>query len=187
MLVSLLSSLAIIFLPAWYRIAGDSMLPSLAHGDLVLVVRALFSRKGSLRRGDVVVFERPENTYGSEDSTGLYIKRVIGLPGEDIKVAGGRVFLDGEILVEEYIRGPGPTGGGGMTEGEEQWLAGDAGAGTGRFREWFTGPDEYFLLGDNRAASGDSRAFGPVPERLIKGRAWFRCWPVTRWRFFGGA
>ena len=140
------------------------MLPSLAHGESVLVVRTRF-RWNRLRRGDVVVFERPGGGEGN------YIKRVVGLPGEDLKITGGRVFLDGEMLAEDYIQGAG------------QWLAGEAGGGGigGQSEEWFNGPDEYFLLGDNRADSNDSRAFGPVPEGLIRGKAWFRCWPPPRW------
>ncbi len=135
------------------------MLPSLAHGESVLVVRTRF-RWNQLRRGDVAVFERPGGGGGA------YIKRVVGLPGEDIRIAGGRVYLDGRLLAQDYIQG--------ADEAED-----------GENREWFNGPGEYFLLGDNRTDSDDSRAFGPVPEELIKGRAWFRCWPPLRWRPIG--
>ncbi len=156
--VACLQGLVNIFLSARYRVEGDSMLPSLAHGESVLLVRTRF-RWNKLRRGDVVVFERPGG--GGRD----YIKRVVGLPNEDLRVAGGRVYLDGDILKEDYIAGAG----------------GEAAEGN----EWFSGPGEYFLLGDNRADSDDSRAFGPVPEELIKGRAWFRCWPPSGWRPIG--
>ena len=163
-LVSCLQGLVNLFFSGRYRIEGESMVPSLAHRDSVLVAPARF-RWNRLRRGDVAVFERPGGTGG------IYIKRVVGLPGEDLRVAGGRVFLDGELLEENYIQGSdGP--GAGNADGEED-------------REWFNGPEEYFLLGDNRADSNDSRAFGPVAENLIKGRAWFRCWPPPRWRPIG--
>ena len=167
-LISFLQGLVNIFFSARYRVEGGSMLPSLAHGESVLVVRTRF-RWNRLRRGDVVVFERPGGGEGN------YIKRVVGLPGEDLKITGGRVFLDGEMLAEDYIQGAG------------QRLAGEAGGGGigGQSEEWFNGPDEYFLLGDNRADSNDSRAFGPVPEGLIRGKAWFRCWPPPRWRPIG--
>ena len=154
--ISLVQGLVNIFFSARFRVEGDSMLPSLAHRESVLVVRTRFTWN-RLRRGDVAVFERPG------DGRGIYIKRIVGLPGEDIRIAGGRVYLDGELLAEDYIREYGDS------KGDQA-------------REWFNGPDEYFLLGDNRADSNDSRAFGPVPEGMIRGRAWFRCWPPSRWR-----
>lgn len=130
------------------------MLPVLAHRESVLVAPT----RNGLRRGDVAVFERPGGLGG------IYVKRVVGLPGEDLQLAEGRVYLDGQLLEESYLKSAVDG-----ADGEKN-------------REWFNGPDEYFLLGDNRADSNDSRAFGPVPEKLIKGRAWFRCWPPTRWR-----
>ena len=155
-LVSCLQGLGNIFFSARYRVEGDSMLPSLAHRESVLVVRTRF-RWNILRRGDVVVFECP----GANRD--IYIKRVVGLPGEDVKITAGQVYLDGELLPEDYIQS----------------------ARTADGREWFNGPTEYFLLGDNRGDSNDSRAFGPVPEQCIKGRAWFRCWPPSQWRPIG--
>jgi signal peptidase I len=122
----------------------------------VLVVRTRF-RWNRLRRGDVAVFVSPGGGGGT------YIKRVVGLPGEDIKIAGGLVYVDGVLLADDYTQG--------AKEADE--------------KEWFNGPDEYFLLGDNRADSNDSRAFGPVSGGSIRGRAWLRCWPPTRWRPLG--
>ena len=162
LLVSCLQGFVNIFFSGRYRVEGDSMLPSLAHRESVLVVRTRF-RWNRLRRGDVVVFERPGGAGG------IYIKRVVGLPGEDLRVADGRVYLDGQQLAERYVQGAAVPEGGDSGEGGES-------------REWFNGPDEYFLLGDNRADSNDSRAFGPVSAGLIKGRAWFRCWPPHAWR-----
>ena len=158
-LLSFLQGIVNIFFSARFRVEGDSMLPSLSDGQSVLVVRTRFPWN-RLRRGDVVVFERP----GGEE--GVYIKRVVGMPGEDVRVAGGRVYLDGDLLAEDYVQGTGEA-----ANAEE--------------REWFNGPLEYFLMGDNRTESDDSRAFGPVPEESIKGRAWFRCWPPPRWRPIG--
>ena len=85
------------------------------------------------------------------------------LVGEDVKIAGGLVYVDGVLLAEDYTQG---------TKDAAE-------------KEWFNGPDEYFLLGDNRADSNDSRAFGPVSGESIRGRAWFRCWPPLRWRPLG--
>ena len=158
-LLSFFQGLVNIFFSARYRVEGDSMSPALAHGESVLVVRTRF-RWNELRRGDVAVFKRPGGGGGA------YIKRVVGLPSEDLKLAGGRVYLDGELLVEDHIQGA---------------VAAEA----PEDREWFIGPDEYFLLGDNRGDSNDSRAFGLVSVDLIKGRAWFRCWPPLKWRPIG--
>ena len=156
-LVSCLQGVVNVFFSARFRVEGDSMLPSLRHGESVLVVRTRF-RWNRLRRGDVAVFERPGG------GGVIYIKRVVGLPGEDIKIAGGRVYLDGNMMEEAYIQST------------------DDGAEGGEDQEWFNGADEYFLLGDNRASSADSRAFGPVSQEFIRGRAWFRCWPPRSWR-----
>jgi signal peptidase I len=136
---------------ARFRVAGDSMLPTLCDGESVLVVRP-GSRWNRINRGDLVIFEHPNGQGGD------YIKRVVGLPGEDIKIAGGWVFWDGNLLEENYIR-----------SGQKADI-----------KEWFNGPDEYFLLGDNRGDSNDSRDFGPVASGQIKGRAWVRCWPLSR-------
>lgn len=155
-LVSLIQALVSIFFSARFRVEGDSMAPTLQHGESVLVVRTRF-RWNRLRRGDVAVFVSPGGGGGT------YIKRVVGLPGEDIKIAEGRVYIDGGSLAEDYTVG--------MKEAEG--------------REWFNGPDEYFLLGDKRGDSNDSRAFGPVSGDSIRGRAWLRCWPPHRWRPLG--
>ena len=149
MLVSVCQALVNRFFSARFRVEGDSMLPSLSHGQSVFVVRTRF-KWNRLRRGDVAAFQRPG---------GIYIKRVVGLPEEDIRIAGGQVYLNGVAMAEAYTLGVG---------GEEE-------------KEWFNGPDEYFLLGDNRVDSNDSRAFGPVSDELIRGRAWFRCWPPSKW------
>ncbi|MAN94166.1 MAG: signal peptidase I [Chloroflexi bacterium] len=155
-LVSLIQALVNIFFSARFRVEGDSMAPTLQHGESVLVVRTRF-RWNRLRRGDVVVF------VSRGGGGGIYIKRVVGLPGEDIKIAEGGVYIDGGSLAEDYTVG--------MKEAAE--------------REWFNGPDEYFLLGDKRGDSNDSRAFGPVSRDSIRGRAWLRCWPPHRWRPLG--
>ncbi|MEC8856232.1 MAG: signal peptidase I [Chloroflexota bacterium] len=150
-LLSFLQGFANIFFSARFRIEGDSMLPLLRHGESVFVVRPRLTWN-RLRRGDVVVFERP----GGQGW--VYIKRIAGLPGEDIKIAGGWVFVDGNLLGEEFVQDASKDG----------------------TKEWFNRPDEYFLLGDNRGDSNDSRSFGPVSGELIKGRVWLRCWPLAR-------
>ena len=131
------------------------MSPALADRESVLAVRPRFSWN-RLRRGDIVVLRHPEW------SGRTFIKRIVGLPNEDIRVDSGLVYLEDALLEEAYIVGRIP----GRAD---------------RDREWWTGPDEYFVLGDNRSDSRDSRAFGPVDRRLILGRVWFRCWPLRSW------
>lgn len=131
------------------------MLPALANRESVLAVHAK-SSQNQLRRGDIVVFRHPV----WKDRT--YIKRIVGLPNEDLCLEEGLVYLNGELLEETYLAGP-------------------FAAGRDHNREWWLGPNEYFVLGDNRSDSQDSRAFGPVDRRLIVGRVWFRCWPLRSW------
>ena len=160
-LIPFLQGLVNIFFSARYRVEGDSMLPSFTNRQSLLVVDTRFSWN-KLRRGDVVVFAGPEGREG------FYIKRVVGLPGEDLKTVGGKVFLDGNLLEEDYIQESAGPGAKNADDDDE--------------REWFNGPDEYFLMGDNRGDSDDSRNFGPVPGESIKGRAWFQYWPPWKWR-----
>ena len=134
-----------------FVVAGDSMLPALASGESVLAVRTKFSWN-RLRRGDIVVLRHPV----WEDRT--YIKRVVGLPNEDIRLEKGLVYVAEGLLQEAYVNGPGSGN-------------------SDRSQEWWLGPEEYFVLGDNRNDSQDSRAFGPIGQQLILGRVWFRCWP----------
>ena len=131
------------------------MLPGLADREYVLLARTRFPFN-RLNRGDLVVFKDP---VGTGD---VYVKRIVGLPDEDIRLEGGLVYLNGTLLEETYPTIP-------PGEGEEAT------------REWWTGPDEYLLLGDNRSESPDSRTFGPVNKTLILGRVWFRYWPPRTW------
>ena len=128
------------------RVRGDSMLPTLGDGQYVLT-RPLGGER-PLRRGDIIVFREP----GARGQ--CYIKRVVGLPEEFIEFEGGQVWIDGE---------PRPELGS---------VAAPAG-GRDFARRWHTGAGEYFVLGDNRGDSADSRRFGPVAEGLIGGRVWF--------------
>ena len=139
-----------VFLAQATRVYGQSMQPSL-HTNERLVVEKFSYRFHGPRRGDVVVLH--DLGGGSE----LLIKRVVGLPGERVTVADGRVFIDGVALDEPYLD-QGTQGGG---------------------RSWVVPPLRVFVLGDNRGASRDSRVFGPVPLDQIVGRALFRYWPLS--------
>jgi signal peptidase I len=131
-------------------VEGSSMQPNFHTGQLVIVNRfAYFFKKPE--RGDVVVLHNPRNPQ--ED----FIKRVIGLPGEYVSIKAGRVSVNGLLLEEPYIA--------------KFCSIGCDGA-------WQVGPDEYFVLGDNRSSSHDSHSFGPIKANLIVGQAWVRYWPL---------
>ena len=129
------------------------MAPTLEDGQYVLLMPP-FLHRGRLRRGDVVVFRQLTPPWG------WLIKRVVGMPDESIRLDGGRLYADDLLLIPGYI-----------PEGPDGKISGN----------WWNGPDEYFVLGDNPARSTDSRAFGPVPADRIIGRAWLRCWPPKAW------
>ncbi len=129
------------------------MLPQLEDQDRLFINKLAF-RVGDIHRGDVVVFEYPQ------DHAKSYIKRVIGLPGDLVHIDHGRVSLNGRRLNEPYV----PP----------------------RFEDDQSEPDlrvppnQYFLMGDHRSISSDSRAFGPVDRQLIYGKAAFVYWPVDQ-------
>lgn len=139
-----------IFLVQPHRVKGESMLPNYKDGELLLVEKVSYKiYKPS--RGDVIVFKAPGQTKVD------YIKRVIGLPGETVKVEDGKIYINGKRLNENY---------------EKQETAGD--------EELTLGPDEYFVMGDNRGGSSDSRVFGPIKRDTIEGKAWFVYWPILK-------
>ena len=135
-----------------YLVRGDSMRPTLRDGDLIHVRRA--SGKGaSYRRGSIVVAETPSPRRGN--SLLINVKRVVGLPGELVRVGNdGAVSVEGSPLSEPYLVGAPAAPGPGLS-----WLCDD---------------DAYFLMGDNRADSWDSRRFGPIPASSIVGKMWLR-------------
>lgn len=161
-------SLAIIipvryFLIQPFYVKGASMEPNF-HDHEYLIIDEISYRFDDPSRGDIVVFRYPN------DPSQYFIKRVVGLPGERIKIADGQVtvFSDshpsGMLLDETGYLGP-------------IFTAGD--------KDIQLGADEYFLLGDNRGASLDSRSFGPVSGHFIVGRVWVRGWPPERFSVFG--
>jgi len=132
------------------RVESISMEPTLIPGEF-LIVNKLAYRFGEMQRGDVVVF------YYPRDPSQRYIKRIIGLPGDEVTVSGGRVFINGEPLNEPYLNAP-PT----------------------YMGTWQVPPDGIFVLGDNRNRSADSHVWGMVPLNYIIGKAIFVYWPLNR-------
>lgn len=137
-----------------YFIPSGSMEPTLKIGDKVLVDKLSYHMH-AIHRGDVVVFKKPPNDY-SPDIKDL-IKRVIGLPHETISASGGRIFIDGRPL-------------------PEPWLP--KGVTTSNFSPVSVPAGEYFVMGDNRGNSADSRVIGPISGSLIVGRAFLIVWPI---------
>ncbi len=171
-------------------VESSSMEPTLIAGQRLVLNRLTRTNKARYYRGDIVTFEAPlliknedidlSNPIAKYDEPkGLfekfsyyvleltktsYIKRVIGLPGEHVTIKDGSVYINGLKLSEPYLTGNVQT-----TDGNGQYLFVD-----------FTVPEgTYFLMGDNRKASMDSRKFGCIPEEKIESRVWIRFWPFN--------
>ena len=153
------------FLVKPYRIPSESMAATLVPRDRVLVNRVVY-RLHAPGRGDIVVVD-------SAAVGRILIKRVVALPGETIAVSGGSVYIDGRRLVEPYVQKVG-----GDTEPTEPFR------GTGEAwsleRPFRVPAGKYFLMGDNRAVSDDSRDWGPAPRRELIGEAFLTYWPLSR-------
>lgn len=147
-----------IFIAEPFIVSGSSMVPNF-HNKEYLVVDKLSYRFNEPQRGDVIIFKYPK------DNSQFFIKRIIGLPGERVQVINGQVIVyndehpDGSILTEPYL----PTST--STFGEDNVVS--------------LGTDEYYVLGDNRLASSDSRVWGILPKHDIIGKAFLRAFPIS--------
>jgi signal peptidase I len=157
-------------------VKGGSMRPTLEPGHRIAVAPLVRPP----HRGDLVVVGRSRSTgappWGSPDpSEDLeVVKRVVGLPGERVRLAGGRLEVDGQELPEPYLAG---RRGPGNPEGVPRWIGPTAGE-----LDLELGPAQYLVLGDHRAASTDGRDFGPVGADALLGRVRFAYWPPRRLR-----
>jgi len=141
-----------------YRVQQQSMERTLEPDQYVLVDK-LTPRFDTFARGDIVVFNPPD-AWAQGDGT-PYIKRVIGEGGDTVEIKDGSVYINGERLVEPYI-----------FDGQDTIVTGDRSS-------WVIPEGEYFVMGDHRMNSADSRVFGPIPTDAIVGRAWLRYWPFS--------
>ena len=144
-------------------VEGTSMLPQLNDGERLLVNKLVYYKIqgvswGHLERGDIVVFWFPKEPDKS------YVKRIIGLPGETVEVRNGLVFIDGQQLNEDY-------------------LASEHNGNHPNFPAKRVEDHHYFVMGDNRDNSSDSRYWGLVPEKYIYGKAFFRYWRPSNMGF----
>jgi len=161
-------SLAIIlpiryFLVQPFYVKGASMEPTFDDHEY-LIIDEISYRFREAERGEVIVFRYPN------DPSQYFIKRIVGLPGETVTVRDNQVIISGGSAEEPFV----------LDEAEylpaEKRTSGDESVTLGQ--------DEYFVLGDNRGSSLDSRSFGPLPERHIVGRVWIRGWPLDRVTLF---
>lgn len=140
-----------------HKIKGQSMSPNYPDGEYLLTEKVTYYLRNP-ERGDIVVFTPPIS------NTDEFIKRVIATPGETIKVSNGHVYINGQLLEEDYLKSTVLTSGG-------DYLAEDTD---------YTVPEgKYFVLGDNRPNSSDSRFWGPITKAEISGRAWIIYWPLS--------
>ncbi len=141
-----------------HKIKGTSMEPNFPDGEYLLTDKVTF-RVRDPKRGDVIVFEAPD-APGEE-----YIKRIIGLPGEKVHLSNGNVYINDEKLDEHYLVSNLPTTAGIFLPDNQDIIVPNS---------------NYFVLGDNRPASSDSRTWGFVAKDKISGRAWLIYWPLSK-------
>lgn len=154
----LLAVFIMVFIARSFTVDGPSMLPTLHSGERLLVDKLTY-RFRDPQRGEIIVFRYPA------DPSHHFIKRVIGVPGDRIDIRGGIVYVNGVALEESYVSSPT----------------------YGRFTSGVVPDGHFFVLGDNRNNSQDSRSplVGYVPKRLITGRALVRFWPIHRASLLG--
>ncbi len=163
-----------------FKVEGSSMRPTLEGGQYLLVNKLVYFKIDQERlsriipfwkvdtsresfalhppeRGEVIVFRFPDPN--PENRRRDFVKRVIGVPGDRVEIREGTVYLNGDPLAEPYITVQDNT----------------------TIRERRMGDKEYFVLGDNRRGSNDSRTWGPVPEENILGKVWVVYWPISSW------
>jgi len=149
--------LVYLFVGQLLEVTGDSMEPALSDKEQVIAEK-LSTRFKPLERGEIIIFKHPEQ------HSRLLIKRVVGLPGEKIKIMDGQVFINDKVLTEPYLK-PGTT-----INGNKMIIEGS---------DYNINERSYILMGDNRDKSSDSRSLGAIREELIVGRAMLVYYPFN--------
>lgn len=148
-------ALIYLFVAQFHKVSGNSMFPTMHNGDYLITEKITY-RLGQPKYGDIVVLKNPRDE--SQD----FIKRIIALPGDTIRIENDSIFINGNLLNEPYLPTNTPTHSGAfLTEGST--IKAD--------------PNQYFVIGDNRNHSSDSREWGPITREEIVGKAFFRYWP----------
>ena len=163
-----------------FKVEGSSMQPTLEGGQYLLVNKLVYLRIDKERLSRIVPFWRVDDTEQSfavhppkrgevivfhfpRDPSRDFVKRVIGVPGDRVQMRNGTVFVNGQALNEPYL-----------TSRDNS-----------NMDQIFLREEQYFVLGDNRRGSNDSRNWGPVPEANILGKVWIIYWPLSKWELFG--
>ncbi len=149
----LIAGFVIVFLYQPVKVEGTSMMPGLGDQERIFINKFVY-RLQSVDRGDIVVFRYPR------DPSKSYIKRVIGVAGDQVRIEDGLVYVNGEPLAEPYVPST-------YEDGRS-------------YPTVLVPPHAYFVLGDHRNMSNDSRDFGPVDGHYIYGKAVFAYWPVDK-------
>ena len=148
-----------------FFVQGASMEPNFENNEY-LIINEISYRFSGPQRGDIIIFRYPK------DPSQYFIKRVIGLPGETVKIKDNKVYIkNGEH--PDFVE-----------LDESEYLASTVGTFNYGRAEYVLEADQYFVMGDNREQSLDSRRFGSVPKRLIIGNAWVRGWPFDKVTIF---
>ncbi|MEL0000185.1 MAG: signal peptidase I [Acidimicrobiaceae bacterium] len=155
------------FLLQAFYIPSESMTDTLNVDDRVLVSKLSY-RIGDVDRGDIIVFEKPPAAPGSITD---FITRVVALPGETITFVDGDVFIDGQLLNEPYLDSD--------TRANAGTIVSEGCTNTPAADRCTLAEGWYFVLGDNRDNSTDSRSFGPIEQDAIIGRAFLKVWPLS--------
>lgn len=145
-----------LFIAQPHRVSGQSMFPTLENGDYILTNKIGYTF-GQPQKGQIIVFKEPR------DESLDFIKRIIGLPGDKLKIESGKVYVNGRVIDEGYLD---PT----ITTLPASFLKED--------QEVIIPEDRYIVIGDNRLASSDSREWGFITRDEIIGQAFFRYWPI---------
>ncbi len=151
----MIMALVLVFVAQPVKVEGTSMLPRLHDGERIFVNKLIYYGLPDISRGDIIVFWFPD------DPSKSYIKRVIGLPGETVQMRAGRIFVNGKELKEPYLD---PSLNASPEDKPPTYVR----------------PHYFFVMGDNRDNSSDSRSWGLVPEKYIYGKALFRYWPLSK-------
>ena len=163
-----------------FKVEGSSMQPTLEGGQYLLVNKLVYFRIDKERLSRIIPFWRVDNSEQSfavhppergevvvfrfpKDPSRDFVKRVIGVPGESVEIRNGTVFVNGQALDEPYL-----------TSHDRSDMG-----------QIFLRDGQYFVLGDNRSGSNDSRNWGPVPEENFLGKVWIIYWPLSRWGVLG--
>ncbi len=150
---ALLIIVFVLFVYQPVKVEGGSMEPGLEDQERIFINKLVY-RVETIDRGDIVVFRYPRDPRKS------FIKRVIGVPGDRVRIVSGHVFVNGQALAEPYVP--------------------DEFFDSRSCSEIVVKPESYFVMGDHRSASNDSREFGPVPRANIYGKAVFGYWPMEK-------